>query len=86
MPKTDQLPEVINLPMNREEFHLLILVLDQFAATANGQFGSALKTAVMLQAYVDEYFDAPTLNKFLTRVADLHEAVCPNHEDHDDLG
>ena len=80
MMATDSLPEVINLPMDRQEFHLLILVVDRFAAEKNNQIIHALKTSFMLDAYIAEYFTTASLNKFLDRIATLHEAVCPDKE------
>lgn len=77
MTATDSLPEVINLPMDRQEFHLLILIVDRFAAERNGQLIDALKTSMALDAYIEVYFPFARLNTFLSKIGTLHDAVCP---------
>lgn len=74
---TDSLPEVINLPMDRQEFHLLILIVDRFAAERNGQLVDALKISMALDAYIEVHFPFTRLNTFLSKIGTLHDAVCP---------
>ena len=86
MASNTDLPKVINLPMTWEEFHLAILIFDRFAAERNGDLGQALTTSMMLDAFIDAHLTNHDLNKFLTKIATLHDATCHSEPNSDHLG
>lgn len=86
MADTAELSQVINLPMSWREFHLAILIFDRFAAERNGDLGHALAVSLMIDTYIEEYFDATKINVLLEKISTLHDATCGRKEHKDDLG